>query len=365
MPRLKTSNLKEVVISARRQRATDKAIEKERARKGLVISQRYSVIWKILYAAALDGESSASVQNLDLDDIKFFENQQLTVELQYEREQEFEELDTFIKQKKKEITELLLALGCLKIDLDELSDLDDISLELEPINEWLYKNRNLAFEYDLEVWFGNDLDTVEIVEQEDLKEFLKDVRDKSRSSKDAGRRKSLTKLGKIIGEVLIACEDRVRDYATIEKSVETQELALQTLEEETAELESKEDYLNGPDIETKHLIIWDYLEDDSLQKNAGFSSAGLVWFSSRSGQQTMENFEYAVLGLAKTGKNSMAVKCSLPVSDDTEVEIVNSSWGFRATFLSLFDFEMAMNILGYKVERKAEVGNVMGLIIKW
>lgn len=301
MPRLKTSNLKEVVISARRQRATDKAIEKERARKELAISQRYSVIWKILYAAALDGKSGASVQNLDLDDIKFFENQQLTVELQYERKQEFEEIDTLIKQKKKEIATLSLALGRLKTDFEDMSDLGDGSLEL------------------------------------------------------------LRK----ISELLRANGDRAPDYTATEESIEVHELALQTLTEETAELEASEDYSYGAGIETTHLINWRYIKSKSLQKKTGFSSAGLLWFSSRSGQQTMENFEHAVLGLAKAGKQSMAVKCSLPVSDDTEVEIVNSSWGFRTTFLSLFDFEMAMNILGYKVERKAEVGNVMGLIIKW
>ena len=370
MPRIKSSDLKELVKQARLENSKNKKIEKERVRKESEVSRRYLTIWEDLYRAALDGEFLVSVDNLTIDEVNYFENEELNIGVQFERERPYAEIDSLIKDKNQEIKEITEKINLLNNKIEEYSDGEYVFSEhLSAIEEWLWKNKTLAFQCDLEGWFGAELDTVEIYSKEELSDFLKDVSQRISSANNVDRRKNLKSLEKIILNVVSACQADDIDLDEIQDEIKDNEIVLKKLTEDVLELESEEDYSRGQDVETTHHIEWSRFGGDASHKPDNFSCAGLEWFSSSNGQRTMANFEQTVLDLAKAGKRSMAMKCSAPIADDSQVEIVSSAGGFRGNFLSYFDFKMAINLLGYKLEAKptgkSGVEKGVSLIMKW
>ena len=370
MPRINSSDLKEVLRKARLENFKNKKIEKERVRKESEASRRYATIWEALYRAALDGESLVRLDNLTIDEVKYFANEGLNIQVQFIRERPYADIDLQITKKNQEIKKITERIKYLKNKIEEYLDCEDFfAKHLSAVEEWLWKNKTLAFQCDLEGWFGAELDTVEIYSKEELNDFLKDVNQRISSAHDVDRRKHLKSLKEIVLKVVSACKGDDIDLDEIQDEIGATELVLDELMEDVLKLKSEEDYSRGQDVDTTHRIDWSCLVGDVPQKTDDFSCAGLEWFSSSNGQRTMANFEKAVLDLAKAGKRSMAMKCSPHLTDDSEVEIVSSVGGFRGLFLSYFDFEMAMNLLEYKLETKpaGKSGVVKGvnLIIKW
>ncbi len=391
MARITASSLKAIVEKSKVDRKTNEASDRNRAREE-------KKIWKLLLKEAIDGKQDVCLQNLEPTDVRFLASTGLQVEEQFKRSLAKSILDEEINNLEDEAgdwdSELDHA-GESNKNLDSQSkvrnfsyignwssieketyvvtgdekDIDDdrtITEEDEvKFLSWLSANQTIAYECDLERWFGEELSYIQIFSPECLDDLIKKIESILLKSKNNEQLKAIKKLSSIA----------TKAKSNYEKLIVSERIAAQKQQsaiQRIIEIRNDPNFQWEDDVESLYRISWAVI--DKANKTDLFDPRILEW-AATSGQQFFQQIEEIIVRLAKNQKTSIELT-SLPVSQATRFDFD------RGDVIDDFDYSVGktpirrwapnpklvgelLKISGYKVNVTKSIQGASSLTISW
>ena len=349
MIRLTTDQLRQIAVTAKQEekaaqkkQATElKRLEKEDQRS----KERRTQIWQSLYLAAINGAYQAHIQNLDLEDVVFFDNLGFSVTEIFTRTQKKSAYEKSLKNLNLEVTNLDKKILDLENKIDDFKE-SSVGVYTSSIEDWLYSNQTLAYACDLESWFGPELNDVWIYDLESLQSLKETVQSCINNSKDKERIKSLKQLLKEINEAKNTVDQSFNLSEAEDEVTELGEKILE-LEYEIAGIEEDYGFIHADDVKFLYEFEWETLQVNSrYSSDLSYSVVSLKWFCSTAGQQALKLLENDALTLSKLGIRKISLRC---IDYEGPIYLVNDSGTFNGKFPTAFDFLESMRLLNYKV----------------
>jgi hypothetical protein len=327
MARITAQSLKAIVQKSEVSQKTNAKIEQARKRE----EQK---LWKLLLKEAIEGCKEICLQNLDASDLRFLSEIGLAVEEEFTRNQAqsvlieemaaleseagdwdagFDKNSTPAKNDKRKSDSRdfgyigdwnTIERGQYTVSDDEDDDDDDtrvISTEDErKFLDWLITNQNIAYECDLERWFGEELIYVQIFNPECLDDLIKKIESILIRSKNSAQLKAIKKLGTIA----ISARNNYKKYIQNDRlAAEKRQDAIDRIKE----LRNDPDYQWEDEVLSIHCISWDIIETTKIHDS--FDVRILEW-AANTGQQFFQKIEEIIVRLAENGERSADLTCS-------------------------------------------------------
>ena len=391
MARITASSLKAIVEKSKVDRKTNDASDRNRTREE-------KKLWGLLLKEAIDGNQEVCLQNLEPIDVRFLTGTGLKVEEQFKRslaksilDEEIDNLEVeagdweseldhagdsnkkLDSQKKLRDFSYIGNWNNIKketyVVTDDEEDIDDDRTITEEDEEkflnWLSANQTIAYECDLEQWFGVELSYIQIFSPECLDDLIKKIESILLRSKNNEQLKAIKKLSSIAAKAKI----------NYKKHIVSERIAAQ---KQKSAIQRINDIRNDPnfqwedDIDSLHLISWAVIEKT---KKIDFYDARVLVWAANSGQDFFQEIEEIIVRLAKNQETSIRLT-SLPVSQATRFDFN------RGDVIDDFDYSVAetpirrwapnptlvselLKISGYKVNVTKPIQGASTLTISW
>ena len=391
MARITASSLKAIVEKSKVDRKTSEASDRNRAREE-------KKIWGLLLKEAIDGNKEVCLQNLEPTDIRFLTCTGLQVEEQFKRSLAKSILDEEIDNLEDEAGDWDSELdhagdSNMKLDsqskirnfsyignwnnieketyviTDEEEDIDgDRTItdeDEEKFLSWLSANQTIAYECDLEQWFGEELSYIQIFSPECLDDLIKKIESILLKSKNNEQLKAIKKLSSIATK---AKSNHKKLIVSERIAAQKQKSAIQRI----IEIRNDPNFQWEADVDSLHRISWAVIE--KTNNIDLFDPRVLVWAAS-TGQQFFQQIEEIIVRLAKNQETSIELTCSSvsqasrfnfdrgDVIDDFDYSVGKTPikrWAPNPNLVG----EM-LKITGYKVNVKKSIQGTSTLTISW
>jgi hypothetical protein len=338
MPRLTADDLRSLVSESEK-------TKRGAARKLTAETARRRSLWKQFYRESINGETSTIVENLKSEDEMFFRNQGLAIDLDFCREhprswyvKELARIEKCIKDLKKERE-------ALEEEILNVPE-NESNFDASSINEWLRHNVRIAYECDLEQWFGAEFEDYFCDEDDELAEFDSHIQEKLRLTKSEERKKSLKKLLAAIKKTRKSKIETV-DIFDLKTRIEQLQRDIEDLDGEYGQIAESQGLMLGSSVKCTHEVYWGGATQKfgvTTDRNH-YTIHALHWFSSKTGQLALQTLDADLKSLALMGHRSMKIHAEI-CTDGMALE--HKGWGFKAIFPSIFDFLVFAELSGYK-----------------
>lgn len=366
MTRLTANSVRDIATEfkkSEKEKLKQQKIEVAAANQKLIEDQkRQREIWENLYLSAINGHDFLEVENIEADDIYYFEKIGFNVDSVYKRKTDWEILSDRIDE-----------IFDLKINIEnQIQSFEDglweyeknpDNLDLVGLEFWIKDSGNSfhAFACGFEEYFDMEKLYPYNLTKSDLHDLQKSAKEKLNKSKLPDRIKSLSTLLFEIQEIFDSSEPTI-DPSDLENQINKLKAQLQQLELEEDTLKNDEpDYQYNLSIDSIDRISWeDLIVEGGTCDFTEYTYQSLRWLCSKIGQEAFENFDYDVKSSAKLGNQKLELKIT---DSKNSIIVTNENGKLRNTFPRWFDFKESLRLLGYKVSEP--VKSSTQVIVRW
>jgi len=349
MTRLNANQLGELAKAAKKAQrlATRRSItEQSKLDQRARLDQEQKIhLWKQLYLAAINGNRSATVQNLRQQDTRDLEQMGFIVTPKFVRIQKRNQYAKRLSALNEKVTVYGGKITELEIKMGDYLEAAGL-VDSYPIRQWLYSNKYTAFQCSFEEWFGLNFDSIVPFSHKSLDRFKSVVERNITRSKDVGHVKALKKLIRAIRESR-KVQSKYVNVGKVEERIAELGQKIKDYQEEISAIEQDPAFIYEDSVENTHHLNWQHnLDSADGVYISGYSLAELNWLSSDAGQETFKLLEGDITSLSKRGIRRVELRC---LSFAPSLQLANNGGVFKGNFPSMFAFTESMRLLGYKV----------------